>query len=239
MGQVGNLVVVGLLTIASGLLDARGFVYAARAWPEGQLDLKIGAGLAGLRSPAASRPTSWRSSSCRTPAFTGVALQSGIWFVVTAVGIAAMDGTSVAMDPHPAGGRRRGGDRAGLADLHHAQRRGLTTNTEQPWIPDSSKCWPARSRRRRCIFSEARQLIVCPTSKLAYPIKDGIPAMLPEDAIKLEDGDPLLNAPAALTRRGLRSSSVLACLVELEQLAFHAIEVVEARQLAQVAGFAP
>ena len=44
-------------------------------------------------------------------------------------------------------------------------------------------------------FSESRQLIVCPTSKLAYPIKDGIPAMLPEDAIKLEDGDPLL-APA-------------------------------------------
>ena len=43
-------------------------------------------------------------------------------------------------------------------------------------------------------FSEARQLIV-PTSKLAYPIKDGIPAMLPEDAIKLEAGDPLLNAP--------------------------------------------
>ena len=42
MGQFGNLVVVGLLTLASGLLDARGFVYAARAWPEGQLDLKMG-----------------------------------------------------------------------------------------------------------------------------------------------------------------------------------------------------
>jgi len=41
-------------------------------------------------------------------------------------------------------------------------------------------------------FSEVRQLIVCPTSKLAYPIRDGIPAMLPEDGIKLEDGDPLL-----------------------------------------------
>jgi len=41
-------------------------------------------------------------------------------------------------------------------------------------------------------FSEARQLIVCPTSKLAYPIKDGIPAMLPEDAIKLDDHDPML-----------------------------------------------
>ena len=44
-------------------------------------------------------------------------------------------------------------------------------------------------------FSEARQLIVCPTSKLAYPIKDGIPAMLPEDAIKLEETDPLLIPP--------------------------------------------
>jgi uncharacterized protein YbaR (Trm112 family) len=41
-------------------------------------------------------------------------------------------------------------------------------------------------------FAEERQLLVCPTSKLAYPIKDGIPAMLPEDAIKLEDNDPLL-----------------------------------------------
>ena len=42
-------------------------------------------------------------------------------------------------------------------------------------------------------FAEARQLIVCPTSKLAYPIKDGIPAMLPEDAIKLEENDPVLS----------------------------------------------
>ena len=41
-------------------------------------------------------------------------------------------------------------------------------------------------------FSEARQLIVCPTSKLAYPVRDGIPAMLPEDAITLEQNDPLL-----------------------------------------------
>jgi uncharacterized protein YbaR (Trm112 family) len=46
-------------------------------------------------------------------------------------------------------------------------------------------------------FSQERQLIVCPTSKLAYPIKDGIPAMLPDDAIKLEDGDPLLSQPGA------------------------------------------
>jgi uncharacterized protein YbaR (Trm112 family) len=43
-------------------------------------------------------------------------------------------------------------------------------------------------------FDESRQLLVCPTSKLAYPIKDGIAAMLPEDAIKLADDDPLLRS---------------------------------------------
>ena len=45
-------------------------------------------------------------------------------------------------------------------------------------------------------FAADRQLIVCPTSKLAYPIKDGIVAMLPEDAIKLADDDPLLTRSA-------------------------------------------
>ncbi len=35
----------------------------------------------------------------------GVALQSGIWFVITAVGIAAMDGTILSWSPPPAGGR--------------------------------------------------------------------------------------------------------------------------------------
>jgi uncharacterized protein len=50
--------------------------------------------------------------------------------------------------------------------------------------------------RAPVFLDEARQLIVCPTSKLAYPIKDGIPAMLPEDAIKLEENDPLLQRKA-------------------------------------------
>lgn len=49
-------------------------------------------------------------------------------------------------------------------------------------------------------FSETRQLLVCPTSKLAYPIKDGIPAMLPEDAIKLGDDDPVLAQSSAAGR---------------------------------------
>ena len=52
-------VVVGILTVASGLLDARGFVYASRAWPGGQLDAEDGAGIARLLRGRARRPTSW------------------------------------------------------------------------------------------------------------------------------------------------------------------------------------
>jgi hypothetical protein len=92
MGQVGNLLIVGVLTVASGLLDARGFVYAARAWPEGQLDVKIG--LASLAAFAGGVSVYvFAVKFMQNAGIQGVALQSGIWFVVTAVGIAAMDGT--------------------------------------------------------------------------------------------------------------------------------------------------
>ena len=92
MGQFGNLVVVGLLTVASGLLDARGFVYAARAWPDGQLDLKMA--LASLLSFAGGVSVYVLAVKfMQSAGIQGVALQSGIWFVVTAVGIAAMDGS--------------------------------------------------------------------------------------------------------------------------------------------------
>ena len=92
MGQVGNYVVVGLLTLASGLLDARGFVYAARAWPEGQLDAKMG--MASLLSFVGGLTAYILAIRfMQNAGIHGVALQSGIWFVVTAIGIAAMDGT--------------------------------------------------------------------------------------------------------------------------------------------------
>jgi hypothetical protein len=92
MGQVGNLLIVGLITIASGLLDARGFVYAARAWPDGQLDLRMG--LASLASFAGGVSAYILAIKfMQNAGIQGVALQSGIWFVVTAIGIAAMDGS--------------------------------------------------------------------------------------------------------------------------------------------------
>jgi hypothetical protein len=92
MGQVGNYVVVGILTLASGLLDARGFVYAARAWPQGQLDARMGfASLACFVGGLTAYIIAIRFM--QNAGIHGVALQSGIWFVVTAIGIAAMDGT--------------------------------------------------------------------------------------------------------------------------------------------------
>jgi len=92
MGQVGNLVVVGLLTIASGLLDARGFVYASRAWPAGQLNLEtalisLAAFVGGITAYIIA------IKFMQNAGLMSVTLQTGIWFVVTAVGIAAMDGT--------------------------------------------------------------------------------------------------------------------------------------------------
>ena len=94
MGQIVNYVVVGLLTIASGLLDARGFVYAARAWPAGQLDLKMAlASLAAFAGGVSAYIVAIKFM--QNAGIHGVALQSGIWFVVTALGIAAMDGTLV------------------------------------------------------------------------------------------------------------------------------------------------
>jgi hypothetical protein len=94
MGQIGNLLVVGLLTVGSGLLDARAFVFASRAWPDGRLDIRLGlaslgcfAGGIGLYMVAVK--------FMQNAGIQGVALQSSIWFVVTAIGIAAMDGTIV------------------------------------------------------------------------------------------------------------------------------------------------
>jgi uncharacterized protein YbaR (Trm112 family) len=79
-----------------------------------------------------------------------------------------------------------------MADFDDPRRRGLINyigNTMDSRLIEMLACPVSKAP---VFFSEARQLIVCPTSKLAYPIKDGIPAMLPEDAIKLEDNDPVL-----------------------------------------------
>ncbi|MGH8261219.1 MAG: hypothetical protein ACREUG_16175 [Steroidobacteraceae bacterium] len=86
----GTLVL--LLTVLSGIMDARGFVYASRAWPQGRLDVRLAAAsvlafLAGL----CLYITSVRFM--KGVGVTAVSLQSAIWLVVTAIGLAAMDGS--------------------------------------------------------------------------------------------------------------------------------------------------
>jgi len=92
MNRVLSGVFVLVLTLTSGLMDAKGFVYAARAWPEGRLDLRFATAsmlsfFAGLSLYIAS------VRFMKSVGVNAVALQSGIWFVVTAVGIAVMDGS--------------------------------------------------------------------------------------------------------------------------------------------------
>jgi hypothetical protein len=81
-----------LLTVTSGVMDARGFVYAGRAWPAGNIDWTA----VGHSMLAFFAGISLYIGAVRFMQAMGlhaVALQSGIWFVATAIGIAALDGT--------------------------------------------------------------------------------------------------------------------------------------------------
>lgn len=40
--------------------------------------------------------------------------------------------------------------------------------------------------------SRSRQVLVCRADRLAYPVRDGIPVMLEDEAQRLEPTDPLL-----------------------------------------------
>jgi hypothetical protein len=81
-----------LLTITSGVMDARGFVYAGRAWPGGALDwTAVGQSLLSFFAGISLYIGAVRFMQAM--GVNAVALQSGIWFVATAIGIAALDGT--------------------------------------------------------------------------------------------------------------------------------------------------
>jgi len=87
-----SAILVLVLTVASGVMDARGFVYAGRAWPGGTIDW----GAVAQSLLAFFAGISLYIGAVRFMQAMGlnaVALQSGIWFVATAIGIAALDGT--------------------------------------------------------------------------------------------------------------------------------------------------
>ena len=83
-----------LLTVLSGVMDARGFVYAGRAWPGGTLDwTAVGQSLLAFFAGISLYIGAVRFM--QSMGLNAVALQSGIWFVATAIGIAALDGSVV------------------------------------------------------------------------------------------------------------------------------------------------
>jgi hypothetical protein len=92
MKSFWNIFFVVLLTGLSGVLDARGFLYAGRAWPDGVLDWRYGvsavlAFVGGLSCYVVS------VRFMQGMGVTAIAVQTGIWFLVTAIGVALMDGT--------------------------------------------------------------------------------------------------------------------------------------------------
>ncbi len=92
MPKFAGIALALVLTIGSGVFDARGFVYASRAWPGGRLDPAFAmASLAAFVLGVSMYIIAVRFM--QGVGIVGVALQSAIWFVVTAIGIAAMDGT--------------------------------------------------------------------------------------------------------------------------------------------------
>jgi hypothetical protein len=85
-------ILVLVLTILSGLMDARGFVYAARAWPDGRLDARLAiASMAAFFGGLSLYIIAVRFM--QSFGVQGVSLQAALWFVVTAIGVAAMDGS--------------------------------------------------------------------------------------------------------------------------------------------------
>lgn len=92
MGRTANLGLVLVLTCLSGYFDARGFLHAGHAWPGGRLHtpealLSVGSFLLGI---------SFYVGAVRFMQSSGIsalAMQSAIWFVATAIGVALIDGS--------------------------------------------------------------------------------------------------------------------------------------------------
>ncbi len=92
MGQALNAIMVLGLTVLSGLLDARGFAFASKAWPGGSLDPRM-AGLSVLCFGVGLSCYVLAVRFIQALGVHGVALQSALWFMVTAVAIAVLDAT--------------------------------------------------------------------------------------------------------------------------------------------------
>ena len=68
------------------------------------------------------------------------------------------------------------------------------TNAAAEAVPQSaSASLPRHDAVTPFMQSEARNVLVCRAERLAFPIKEGVPMMLEEDARQLASDDPLLD----------------------------------------------
>lgn len=87
-----NALMVFGLTVLSGVMDAKGFHFAPQAWQQGHLRpgvalLSIGCFLSGLLLYILA------VRFMQTLGVASVAIQTTIWFVVTAIGVGLLDGS--------------------------------------------------------------------------------------------------------------------------------------------------
>jgi uncharacterized protein YbaR (Trm112 family) len=68
-----------------------------------------------------------------------------------------------------------------------------TPNTVDPRLLEVLVCPVTRGR---LTYDQARRELVSRGAKLAYPIRDGVPIMLPEEARALDSAPPLPSAPS-------------------------------------------
>ena len=62
----------------------------------------------------------------------------------------------------------------------------------RPFPIEASPARLARPEQAPLFYHEATQELVCKASRLAYPVRDGIPVLLEEEARELAADDPLL-----------------------------------------------
>src|ERR1700730_15607102 len=88
-----SALLVLVLTVTSGVMDARGFVYAGRAWPGGNIDwTAVGQSMLAFFAGISLYIGAVRFM--QSMGLNAVALQSGIWCVAGAIEIAPLPGTA-------------------------------------------------------------------------------------------------------------------------------------------------
>jgi hypothetical protein len=94
MSKLLSFAAVFGLTFASGLMDARAFLHAANAWPNGAFNGRVAlAAILWFAGGISMYIIAVRFM--QNIGVTGAALQTALWFLVTAVGIAILDGSVV------------------------------------------------------------------------------------------------------------------------------------------------